>query len=65
MRKLEIHGKTYSELYRFDGGTYFVPDNAVADEPWIALMDDGTLNQLYNGIHVKWLADYTVTENEQ
>lgn len=59
-RKLRIGNNTYSSLYRFDGGEYFAKDGATSGEAWIALMDDGTLQILFNGVHSAYDAEYEV-----
>lgn len=55
--KIRINGHIYTELYGFDGGTYFTPDDAVSAEPWAAVMDDDSIQLLVNGRHIK--TDYT------
>lgn len=63
--KIKINGRTYTSLYKFDGGQYFTPDGAVAGDAWIALMDDGSLRMLTGGRHIDYNAEYTVIKEEQ
>ena len=57
--KLKINGETYSELYKFNGGTYFIPDSETSFA-WVALMDNGTLKLLINGKHIDYSANYEI-----
>ena len=62
MEKLIINNKEYiamgSSTYDFNGikGRYFYIPNSY--NPWIALLEDGTLLSLYNGIHHPFNAEY-------
>lgn len=62
MDKLIIDNKEYipvgNNTYDFEGvkGRYFyIPNSCYA---WIALLEDGSLLSLYNGIHHTFKADY-------
>lgn len=55
--KIKVNGRAYTKLYSFDGGTYYTPDDGVSAEAWVAVMDDGSVQFLINGRHIK--TDYT------
>ena len=58
--KIRVNGKTYTKLYRFEGGTYFSPDDAVNAEAWIAVMNDKSVQLLINERHIKTNYTYEV-----
>lgn len=58
--KMRIKNRTYTFLYRFDGGEYYTEDYGFN---WIALLDDGSLQILgFDGIHHPYEADYELYE---
>lgn len=60
-RKLIIGDEVYRPWYKFDGGEYFVPENPIhGAESWVALMDDGHLELLFNGVHRPYNTEYTL-----
>ena len=68
MPKLIIDNKTYipvdNHTYDFDGvkGRYFYIPNSF--NPWIALLENGTLLSLYNGIHHPFNAEYELIKED-
>lgn len=60
--KMRIKNRTYTFLYKFNGGEYYTPNNAIPGQPWIALMEDGSLQTLFNGFHYPYEAEYELYE---
>lgn len=58
MNKIRIGNETYSKLYAFDGGTYYTPDSHDPARSWVAVMDDDSLQLLFNGVHKPYDAQY-------
>ena len=67
MDKLIINNSEYipvsNSTYDFNGtkGRYFYQPNSFKD--WIALLEDGTLLSLYNGIHHPLKTDYKLIQD--
>lgn len=67
MKKMRIkknngHYSTYTFHYRFDGGAYYLQDESYGATDFVAVMDDGKLFFLFDGIHHPYEADYELYE---
>lgn len=59
---LKVNGKSYTPFYKFEGGEYFVLKDAVSSEAWMALMDDGSLQILVDGVQRPYDAEYELVD---
>lgn len=52
--RIRVNKNTYKRFYEFDGGVYFVPEQVFSGfEPWVAIMNDNTVELLFDGHHSK------------
>lgn len=59
--KIKVNNKLYKKFYDFEGGTYFIPESPLTGgDAWFALLDNGKLQILFNGVHRDYDSGYEI-----